>query len=192
MKRSLSLSGIPVSPGIAVCRAVVWIGRPDSTPRRDLDLEEVASELERLRRAVESGIREIGEMASQVEARLGKEYAAIFQAHALFLKDPTFLGPIEKKIRLEKVNAEWAVEVVSEALAARLRDLPDKDLALRASDLDDVATILKRSLGEGTAASDRLATWITHGVSSAAIMNMFGTMSNSPWDDVKLVASEPD
>ena len=158
MKRSLSLSGIPVSPGIAVGRAVVWIGRPDSTPRRDLDVEEVASELERLRRAVESGIREIGEMASQVEARLGKEYAAIFQAHALFLKDPTFLGPIEKKIRLEKVNAEWAVEVVSEALAARLRDLPDKDLALRASDLDDVATILKRSLGEGTAASDRLAT----------------------------------
>jgi len=157
MKRTLSLCGIPVSPGIAVGRAVVWIGRPDSTPRRDLDVEEVASEVERLHRAVDSGIREIGEMASQVETRLGKEYAAIFQAHALFLKDPTFLGPIEKKIRLEKVNAEWAVEVVSEALAARLRDLPDKDLALRASDLDDVATILKRSLGEGTAASDRLA-----------------------------------
>jgi len=41
------------------------------------------------------------------------------------------------------------VEVVADALAARLRDLPDKDLALRASDLDDVAAILKRSLGEG-------------------------------------------
>jgi len=157
MKRSLSLSGIPVSPGIAVGRAVVWIGRPDSTPRRDLDAEEVPAELERLRVAVESGIREIGEMAGQVESRLGKEYAAIFQAHALFLRDPSFLGPIEKKVRTEKVNAEWAVEVVSEALASRLRDLPDKDLALRASDLDDVASILKRSLGEGEGAVDRLA-----------------------------------
>jgi phosphotransferase system enzyme I (PtsI) len=158
MKRSLSLSGIAVSPGIAVGRAAVWIGRPDSTPRRDLDAEEVPAELERLALAVESGIREIGEMAGQVETRLGKEYAAIFQAHALFLRDPSFLGPIEKKVRTERVNAEWAVEVVAEALAARLRDLPDKDLALRASDLDDVATILKRSLGEGGAAIDRLAT----------------------------------
>lgn len=157
MKRSLSLSGIPVSPGIAVGRAAVWLVRADSSPRRDLDVEEVPTELERLRLAVESGIREIGEMAGQVEERLGKEYAAIFQAHALFLRDPSFLGPIEKKIRLERVNAEWAVEVVADALASRLRDLPDKDLALRASDLDDVAAILKRSLGEGEAAVDRLA-----------------------------------
>ncbi len=147
-----------MSPGIAVGRAAVWIGRPDSTPRRDLDSVEVPVELERLRLAVESGIREIGEMAAQVEVRLGKEYAAIFQAHALFLRDPSFLGPIEKKIRTEKVNAEWAVEVVAENLASRLRDLPDKDLALRASDLDDVASILKRSLGEGGAAIERLTT----------------------------------
>ena len=146
-----------MSPGIAVGRAVVWIERSDSTPRRDLDPEEVPAELERLRRAVESGIREIGEMAGQVEERLGKEYAAIFQAHALFLRDPSFLGPIETKIRLERVNAEWAIEVVADALAARLRDLPDKDLALRASDLDDVAAILRRSLGEGEAAVDRLS-----------------------------------
>lgn len=170
MKRSLSLTGIPVSPGIAVGRAVVCIGRTDSTPRRDLDVDEVPAELERLRLAVESAIREIGEMAGQVEARLGKEYAAIFQAHALFLRDPSFLGPIEKKVRLEKVNAEWAVEVVADALAARLRDLPDKDLALRASDLDDIATILKRALGEGEGAVDRLATL--------------------PWESCVLVADE--
>jgi phosphotransferase system enzyme I (PtsI) len=157
MKRSLSLSGIPVSPGIAVGRAAVWLVRADSSPRRDLDSEEVPTELERLRLAVESAILEIGEMAGQVEERLGKEYAAIFQAHALFLRDASFLGPIEKKIRVERVNAEWAVEVVADALAARLRDLPDQDLALRASDLDDVAAILRRSLGEGEAAVDRLA-----------------------------------
>ena len=60
MKRSLSLTGIPVSPGIAVGRAVVCIGRTDSTPRRDLDVDEVSAELERLRLAVESAIREIG------------------------------------------------------------------------------------------------------------------------------------
>ena len=54
----------------------------------------------------------------------GKEYAAIFQAHALFLRDPSFLGPIEKKVRAEKVNAEWAVEVVAEALGGPVAGPP--------------------------------------------------------------------
>ena len=115
--------------------------------------------------------------------RLGKEYAAIFQAHALFLTDPTFLGPIEKKIRQERVNAEWAVEVVSEALAARLRDLPDMDLALRASDLDDVATILKRSLGEGGDAAGLWGAPIARRASGPIALRSLATRSTSTGSD---------
>ena len=37
----------------------------------------------------------------------------------------------------------------------------------------------------------RAATWITAGVSSPAILNMFGSISSSPCDDVNVVASEP-
>ncbi len=41
------------------------------------------------------------------------------------------------------------------------------------------------------AASDRAATWITAGVSSPAILYMFGIISSRPWDAVKVVASAP-
>ena len=37
----------------------------------------------------------------------------------------------------------------------------------------------------------RAATWITAGVSSPAILNMFGSISSSPWDDVNVVANDP-
>ena len=48
----------------------------------------------------------------------------------------------------EAVNAEWAVEATAEAWSARFRDLPDENLALRATDLDDVARIVRRHLGD--------------------------------------------
>ena len=40
-------------------------------------------------------------------------------------------------------------------------------------------------------ATVRAATWKTAGVSSPAILNMFGSISSSPWDDVNVVASAP-
>ena len=40
-------------------------------------------------------------------------------------------------------------------------------------------------------ATVRAATWMTVGVSSPAILNMFGSISNRPWEAVKVVASAP-
>ena len=40
-------------------------------------------------------------------------------------------------------------------------------------------------------ATVRAATWITHGVSSPAILNMLGTINNRPWLAVNVVASAP-
>ncbi len=148
MKRALSLSGIPVSPGVAVGRAVLWLSREDTAPHRQLEPEEISAELERFRRAVESSVEEIESTATQVAIRLGPEYAAIFHAHAMFLKDRAFVGPVERRIVQEAVNAEWAVEATARGLVSRFRDLPDENLALRATDLDDVARIVRRHLGD--------------------------------------------
>ena len=151
MKRALSLYGIAVSPGVAEGRAVVWLSRADAAPRRGIEPDEIPLEINRLRRAAEASVVEIENTAEQVRGHLGPEYSSIFHAHALFLKDRAFLGPIEQRIETECVNAEWAVTATSESLSARFRDLPDDELALRAADLDDVARVLRKHLGdEGT------------------------------------------
>ncbi len=156
MKRALSLHGTPVSPGVGVGRAVLWLSRSDASPRRSLEPEAIPHELERFQRAAEAAVREIESTADQVQDRLGPEYASIFHAHALFLKDRAFLGPIEKRIISESVNAEWAVSAAAEALVSRFRDLPDEHLAHRAADLDDVARILKKHLGDEEQLLDRI------------------------------------
>lgn len=148
MKRALSLTGTPVSPGVAVGRAVVWLSREESAPRRTLERDEIPLEIERFRRAAEAAVHEIEATAGQVLQRLGPEYASIFHAHALFLKDRAFLGPIEKRIEVELANAEWAVMATAEAFVSRFRGLPDEDLAARAADLDDVARIVRKHLGD--------------------------------------------
>lgn len=148
MKRGLSLSGIPVSPGVALGRAVLWLSREDSAPRRTLEPDEVSGEVERLLAAAEAAVREIEQTADEVAVRLGPEYAGIFHAHALFLKDRAFLTPIIKKIEVEGVNADWAVAATTEGFIARFRDLPDENLAHRAADLDDVSQILRKHLAE--------------------------------------------
>ena len=147
VKRPHSLTGIPVSPGVAVGRAVLWVSREDTSPRRTLEPEEIPAEIERFRRAAQAAVAEIEETARHVKERLGSEYAGIFHAHALFLKDKAFVGPVERRIVHEAANAEWAVAQTTEDLVARFRSLPDENLRDRAADLDDVSRVLRRHLG---------------------------------------------
>ncbi|MGE5345281.1 MAG: phosphoenolpyruvate--protein phosphotransferase [Acidithiobacillales bacterium] len=148
MKRALSLSGIAVSPGVAVGRAVLWLSREDTAPHRTLEPEEIPDEIERFRRALDAAVAEIQGMAAHVADRLGPDYAAIFKAHAMVLKDHAFVGPVERRILREAVNSEWAVAATAEELAGRFRDLPDDVFALRAVDLDDVARVVRKHLGD--------------------------------------------
>jgi phosphoenolpyruvate-protein phosphotransferase (PTS system enzyme I) len=147
VKRPLSLTGIPVSPGVGIGRAVLWVSREDSSPKRALEPEEIEPEIERFRKAAEAAVQEIESTARHVKERLGSEYAGIFHAHALFLKDRTFLGPIERRIAHERVNAEWAVAATTADLMARFRSLPDENFAHSAADIDDVGRVLKKHLG---------------------------------------------
>ncbi len=148
MKRALSLSGIAVSPGVAVGRAVLWLSREDTAPHRTLEPEEIPDEIERFRRALDAAVTEIQGTAAHVGDRLGPEYAAIFKAHAMVLKDHAFVDPVERRILREAVNAEWAVAATAEALAGKFRDLSDDAFALRAVDLDDVARVVRKHLGD--------------------------------------------
>ena len=62
------------------------------------------------------------------------------------LDDPMFLDEVEKLIRHEAVNAEWALEQVTHRLAAQFEQLGDLYLRERRTDLLDVALELQRTL----------------------------------------------
>jgi len=143
---SRSLSGLGVSPGIAIGEPVVNESRPISTLRITVPAEQVDAEIERFRAAVAATIEHIKDNRDRAAQQMGEEYAAIFEAHQLIASDPTFTATVEGVIRSEEVNADWAIDRVLEQLISRFEALPDEYLADRKLDVLDVATQILRAL----------------------------------------------
>jgi phosphotransferase system enzyme I (PtsI) len=135
-----------VSPGIAVGEAVVHETRPISTLRITIPSDKVEAEVDRFRRAVAATVDHIQENRDRALQQMGEEYAAIFEAHQLIASDPSFIGPVEKVIREEAVNAGWAIDQVLEQLISKFEALPDDYLADRKLDVLDVATQILNAL----------------------------------------------
>ena len=143
---SQSLSGLGVSPGIAIGEPVVHETRPISTLRITIPTDMVEAEVERFRSAIAATIEHIKENRDRAAAQMGEEYAAIFEAHQLIASDPSFTSPVEQVIRDEEVNAGWAIDQVLEPLISRFEALPDEYLADRKLDVLDVATQIHNEL----------------------------------------------
>jgi phosphotransferase system enzyme I (PtsI) len=77
---------------------------------------------------------------------MGEEYAAIFEAHQLIASDPSLTEPVEKIIKEEGVNAEWALDQVVAQLVAQFEALTDAYLSERKLDVLDVATQILHAL----------------------------------------------
>jgi len=143
---SRTLTGLAVSPGIAIGNSVVVENRPLPVIRVTLLPAQVEGEVRKLRHAAQRAARHLSELAKQASKRVGAEYASIFDAHRLMLEDPALLGEVEAVIRKESVNAEWALEEVVRTLIARFEKLADIYLRERQVDLIDVAAQLQREL----------------------------------------------
>jgi len=141
-----SLSGMGVSPGIAIGKPVIHESLPISTVRIGLPLAEVEPEVARFRNAVATAVEGMRENQQRASRQMGAEYAGIFEAHQLIASDPTFLEPVEDIIRTQQVNAEWALDSVVANFVKRFEALPDAHLADRKLDVLDVATQILKAL----------------------------------------------
>ncbi len=133
------LQGLPVSPGVAVGRAVVFRFGGLPAFRRAVSPEELPREEERLRRAADCAAETFREQSSRVSGDIGSELAAILEAHGLIACDETYLGAIVEHMRRERVNAEWALAVVTRDLSRRLAEADSAAMREREADLADVA-----------------------------------------------------
>ena len=107
--------------------------------------------MERLHQAAARAAGHLADLARDAARAVGSEYGAIFEAHRLMLEDPSLLEEVERLVRTEAVNAEWALEQVTHRLVAQFEQLGDLYLRERREDLLDVALELQRSL-QGRAA----------------------------------------
>lgn len=146
MSDSRTLVGHGVSPGIAIGKPVIVENRPLPVMRVPLSAGQIEPEVARLRAAAKRAAKHLFGLAKDAASTVGAEYASIFEAHRLMLEDPALLDEVERLIRGEAVNAEWALEQVTHKLLAKFQQLGDVYLRERQTDVLDVAAQLQRSL----------------------------------------------
>jgi multiphosphoryl transfer protein len=149
------LRGIPGAPGIAVGSARLWTEKNISIPRRTGC--DFATESARLKLARDTARNELESLQTKVAVDAGESESKIFEAHQMFLDDPTLLDVVDNFLH-QGLNAEAAwMDSVSES-ANSLSKLSDTTLATRAADLRDVGErVLKHLTGESTSSGLKLS-----------------------------------
>ncbi len=150
----IKLTGIGVSPGIAIGEALIVDTGGMHVPRSYIDGESADREWQRLTQAIESLSEEIAENRDEVARQLGPRYAAIFEAHRQMLEDSNLLEELEKCIRQQNFSAEYAVATVFGRYLEFFKQLKGNLLAERAHDIADIQhRLLRHLLGQQPARS---------------------------------------
>jgi phosphoenolpyruvate-protein phosphotransferase len=135
----LVLAGQPGSPGAGTGRLLfVPQVAPDVDAATSLNGHADPVEQEaRLVAALASAAAELEELAGATSERAGAEVGAIFEAQALFARDPGIVGPAIELVR-GGLSAEHAMDRASSDAADRLAAVDDEYFRERAADLRDV------------------------------------------------------
>ena len=137
------LRGLAGSPGVAIGAAVV-AGAPSAAyPRRHVEPDEVAIELERFEEAVARAQHELRAMSKRVGDRRAE--ASILEAYLLMVGDEVLAEQVKAQINQELRCAEWAVATACEIIAGRLSALDDPYLRERSHDVEFIGERLLRS-----------------------------------------------
>jgi phosphotransferase system enzyme I (PtsI) len=145
------LKGVPASRGIVIGKALLLTGAAaDEGQRRMIEAREVEPEIERLSKAIGITREQLLDLKRKVAVEIGQKQAEIFNAHLLFLEDPTFMVETQEAVRKERYSAEWSVHVYVDRYAKMLDAMGDGSMRERQGDIHDVGRRLVQNLRGGT------------------------------------------
>ena len=140
------LQGIAASNGIAIAKAYRLVEPNLSFEKQTI--EDAELEVSRFKEAIVKSKAELEAIRDRAQVELGADKAAIFEAHLLVLTDPELNGPIEDKIKSEKVNAEAALKDTADMFVMMFEQMDNEYMKERAADIRDVTKrILSHLLG---------------------------------------------
>jgi len=143
---SFILHGIAVSSGIAIGHVHLLSHCSLEVAHYVLPKQFIAEEVARFDAALQATRSEFAGLRSNRPSYAAAEFDAFLELHQMILDDPLLsVGPREM-IERERCNAEWAVKVQTDALAAQFDEFEDAYLRERQADVKQVAERLLKQL----------------------------------------------
>src|SRR5437764_2102796 len=143
------LSGIGVSPGIAIGQA--YIGDRGELPVKESRIGEGSVEPERTRfgEATATSPRQLRKLKSRATALPGSaadEIGFVLDAHLAMLANSRLIRGVNQRIARQRINAERAIQIEIEEIGKAFAAMPDPYLAARIDDIRVVGARLIRNL----------------------------------------------
>lgn len=140
------ISGILVSPGVAMAKALLLKEDEIAINTRLIADNKVNEEVERFKEARQKSVEQLTSIMEQAKKTLGEEKALIFEGHILLLEDEELESEVIRTIKDKKYSSDRAVQSVFEAQAKEFDALDDEYLKERAADIRDIGKRLLKNV----------------------------------------------
>ena len=139
--------GIAASDGVAIASAF-RLTEPDLSFKKR-SITNASDEIKRLYAAIDVSKDELLTIQQRTLEDLGSNEAGVFKAHVTILSDPEMLNRVKSTIEKEKVNAEYAMNKVSDGYIKIFNSMTDNEyIRQRSTDIRDVTKrVLSHLLG---------------------------------------------
>jgi phosphoenolpyruvate-protein phosphotransferase (PTS system enzyme I) len=152
--RPIVLKGIPGSHGLAIGPSAIVGSQQASFVRRTIKVHEADPEVARFHEAVNRAQEGIRQVVERVKGGPARAETSILDAYVAMLGDELVAEAVERNIRINRQNAEWAVSNAIQDLCNKFEDMNDPYLVERRHDVAFVGERLVRAFS----GSDRVAT----------------------------------
>ena len=137
--------GKSVFGGIAIGR--ISVHKKDEQQVKRIKIEDPDREIERYRQAKQTAMEQLQGLYQKALKEVGEANAAIFEIHQMMLEDDDYNESIENIIRMQQVNAEYAVASTGDNFAQMFASMEDDYMRARSADVKDISERVLSVLG---------------------------------------------
>lgn len=131
--------------GIAIGR--ISVHKKDEQQVKRVRIEDSEQEILRYRQAKQTAMEQLQGLYQKALKEVGEANAAIFEIHQMMLEDDDYNESVENIIRMQQVNAEYAVASTGDNFAQMFSAMDDDYMRARSADVKDISERVLSVLG---------------------------------------------
>lgn len=140
------LDGLAGSPGVAIGPALVVDNERPGVVRRHIPKHLADEEMGRFDAAVALASLGLKEVAERLRTTAGRAESSILEAYIMMVEDEGLRQDVERRIRIDRQCAEWALDCAIRELSVQMGSADDPYLAERSHDFEFVGDRILRAL----------------------------------------------